>query len=78
MSAERKVRASMRRKIFMNSYPNIFTFTVSADTGVSALTPACQQILVKRLYLSSGLKEDNSGQIPWTRFVAPRILAKAK
>lgn len=45
---------------------------------LSALTPACQQILVKRLYLSSGLKEDNSGQIPWTRFVAPRILAKAK
>ena len=38
MSAERKVRASMRRKIFMNSYPNIFTFTVSADTGVSADT----------------------------------------
>jgi len=36
MSAGCKVRASMRRKMFMNSYLNIFTSTVvSADTGVA-------------------------------------------
>lgn len=36
MSAGCKVRASMRRKMFINSCLNIFTFTVvSADTGVA-------------------------------------------